>query len=68
MPGTALPIPNAAMSRRQRWTMFVSSTGGALETFDIVAYASVVEAHVGVSHVGLSAHQCGRAGAHQRTH
>ncbi|WP_168792951.1 MFS transporter [Paraburkholderia aromaticivorans] len=39
MPGTALPIFNAAMSRRQRWTMFVSSTSGALETFDIVAYA-----------------------------
>lgn len=39
MPSNALPILDETMTRRQRWTMFVASTSGALETFDMVTYA-----------------------------
>jgi len=34
----SLPIRHDSMSARQRWTIFVASTGGALEVFDFVIY------------------------------
>lgn len=33
-----LLIADEAMTRRQRWTMFVASTSGALETSDMVIF------------------------------
>ncbi|MEA3130855.1 MAG: hypothetical protein QOF46_2650, partial [Paraburkholderia sp.] len=34
----SLPIRKAFMTARQRWTILVASTGGALEVFDFVIF------------------------------
>ncbi|MGF6779763.1 hypothetical protein P3T21_004992 [Paraburkholderia sp. GAS334] len=34
----SLTVRNARLSARQRWTIFVASTGGALEVFDFAVY------------------------------
>lgn len=38
MTGSTLPIRTETGRDRQRWTILVTSTGGALETFDVVIY------------------------------
>ncbi|AMV45410.1 MFS transporter [Paraburkholderia caribensis] len=41
-----LSLPSASLAARQRWTIFVASTGGALEVFDFVIYGFFAQ-HIG---------------------
>ena len=41
-----LALPSASLGARQRWTIFVASTGGALEVFDFVIYGFFAQ-HIG---------------------
>ncbi|MFM0211038.1 MFS transporter [Paraburkholderia sediminicola] len=38
MTGSSPPMPTETRPARQRWTILVTSTAGALETFDVVVY------------------------------
>src|SRR5258705_3199829 len=53
----SLPLGPAPMTARHRWTIFVASTGGALEVFDFVIYGFFAQ-HIGRAffppHMGLS--------------
>jgi MFS family permease len=42
----SLPLTSALLGARQRWTIFVASTGGALEVFDFVIYGFFAQ-HIG---------------------
>src|SRR6266702_6418369 len=41
-----LSLPSASRAASQRWTIFVASTGGALEVFDFVIYGFFAQ-HIG---------------------